>query len=221
MKLMLAAAAITTLIAAYLFAQDRQNYGKDKPYPERGKADSQAALSNPNDYVTLSGILVDAGCRDRSQQNIASSPIPANQQTAAETPEQQAAGNAARSKTGFAGSGNAPAASGTSVAGITVDAKTLQGERADVLEHQVQDLLSRQVDPSCAITGETHGFALLLDDGRLLDLDGGGNTFAAQVVAYSTAGSTMLNGKGSGVKPRVMVKGQIWGDHLNVNSMSI
>ena len=109
-----------------------------------------------------------------------------------------------------------------SVNGITVDPKTLAAERHDVLEHQVPDLRSRQMDPTCAITGATHSFALVLtDNGRMLNLDDGGNTFANEAVQGSPDGRTMMSGNGGGFKPAAVVKGNIHADRVVVQSLKL
>ena len=107
-------------------------------------------------------------------------------------------------------------ASAVSSHGIAIDAKTLAAERADSLRHQVPDLITRQADPTCAITGGTSGYAVRLDDGRILNLDEGGNTLATESVLASRNGRAMLNGAAYGFKPRVTIVGHIRGDHLIV-----
>ena len=142
----------------------------------------------------MHGTLIDAGCRDRSAVNLAQPPerfIPA-------VPVQ-------------------PPASGS---GITVDTKTANSERADVVMHQVPDLATRQADPTCAITGGTRAYALLLDNGKLLDLDEGGNTFASEAVYATLRGRDLLNGKAYGFKPRVTVKGRIHAGKVLTDSVN-
>jgi hypothetical protein len=141
----------------------------------------------------LHGILIDAGCRDRSAVNLAQ---PA-ERFSASVPVQM------------------PAA----VHGITVDAKTAEGERADVVMHQVPDLATRQPDPTCAITGGTRGYAVLLENGKLLDLDEGGNTFASEAVFATKQGRDLLNGRAYGFKPHVTIQGRIAGAKLLATSV--
>jgi hypothetical protein len=109
----------------------------------------------------------------------------------------------------------------TTASGVTVDSKTLAAERGDVLEHQVPDLHSRQMDPTCAITGATHSFALVLADGKMLNLDDGGNTFATVAIQGSAAGRAMLNGNGGGMKPEVTIKGTQRPGRVVVDSLKI
>jgi hypothetical protein len=83
----------------------------------------------------------------------------------------------------------------------------------------VPDLRSRQMDPTCAITGATHSFSIVLNQGRMLNLDDGGNTFATEAVNGSAAGRAMLNGNGGGFKPGVTIKGRIRADKIVVQSL--
>jgi len=88
-----------------------------------------------------------------------------------------------------------------------------------VMQHQVADLRARAGDLTCAITGATKAFAILLDDGRLLNLDEAGNTLALEAIQSSSAGRAMLNGNGPALKPKVTVKGIIHGDRLLVSQI--
>src|SRR5579884_1150960 len=105
---------------------------------------SGTILSEGMSAQGLHGTLLDAGCRDRSSMNLRAAP----QKFTPAVPVQPA----------------------TSSSGVSVDSKTANAERADVVMHQVPDLATRQEDPSCAITGGTRAYAVLLDDGKLLDL---------------------------------------------------
>jgi hypothetical protein len=159
----------------------------------RGRIGHQDLL--PKEPLIVSGMLIDGSCPDRSSLNlhewpeVAPAPLPNN------------------------------SSGGVSAKGVTVDAKTLQRERGDVLAHQVPDLRMRQPDPTCAITGSTRSFALLMDNGRLLNLDEGGNTLAGQSLYVDPAGRAMLNGRGPGLKPRIIVEGRIQGDKLIVSKI--
>jgi hypothetical protein len=106
-----------------------------------------------------------------------------------------------------------------SAAGVTVDADTLQKERSDIMAHQVPDLRMRQPDATCAITGGTRSFAVLMDNGRLLNLDEGGNTLATQSLLADPEGRALYNGTGPAVKPRVVIQGRIHGDKLIVDQV--
>jgi hypothetical protein len=175
----------------------------------------------PTAPMVFTGTLVDAGCRDRSQGNLVSPPIPFSQVAPSEPPEEQAFENAQRAKTGFAGHGVEPQPPGITAFGITIDKQTLDQQQADALPHQTPDLYTRQPDSSCAITGDTGAFALLTDKGQLLNLDSGGNTWAWQAMQSSDAGRATLNGTGFGFKPRVVVKGETSADTLVVESLSL
>ena len=219
------------LLAAAVFAQEhasKENQVRDRGQTpvqdnrqtlDRGRVFKQDAM--PLEPLVLRGILVDAGCRDRSQLNLSQPPVPIEQTLPAETSGQANSQKSERSKQGYATGKTEPQSGNVSAHGISVDAQTLQGEREDVLEHQVPDLLNREEDPSCAITGRTTAFGLLLTNGRLLDLDEGGNTWALQMVQSSNPGSAMLNGKGSALKPKVTVKGRVRGDRVIVDSLNL
>jgi hypothetical protein len=169
---------------------------------ERGRLGTQSPL--PPASVTIEGMLVDGGCQYRSSRNLKRPPEPLS----ASAP----AGGAQPSSTN---------AGPSSAKGITVDAQTLESERADVMPHQAPDMRSRQSDPTCAISADIHGYAILLDSGRLMNLDGGGNTYAAQAMQTFPAGRAMLNGIGPAVKPRVKVTGRPYGDTFIVQKLEV
>jgi len=152
---------------------------------------SEASLMRlPQPY---SGLLIDAGCSDRTALNLSIPPEPLSSAIPA-----------------------APGASSTSPAGITVAPQTLAGERQDIVPHQVPDILTRQNDPTCAVTGSTSAFALLLANGQLVNLDPGGNTFAWQAIQSSEPGRALLNGQGPGLKPAAEMVGFLSGSTLVV-----
>ncbi|HWC98726.1 MAG TPA: hypothetical protein VG456_18330 [Candidatus Sulfopaludibacter sp.] len=191
------------MISSLAFAQLDQKTSRELMTQRRGQVPVRG--SNP---LTLTGTVFDASCKDRSSLNLAVPP-----ESLAETVPAQPAATAAGAKT------NAPAG-GVSVDGITVSAKTLAAERSDPLEHQVPDLRTRQQDPTCAITGATSLYAIALSDGRILNLDEGGNTLAGESVLQSSQGRAMLNGTAYGFKPRAKVTGRIRGDRLFVEQLS-
>ena len=160
-----------------------------------------AEKRKPPAPAVYQGVLLDAGCRDFSNANLRKAPLAAAGAGPAQTPQQAEAARSAF--------------------GITVDAQTLAAQRSDILPHQVVDLLSRQSDPTCAIKGNTRSYALLLDSGRLLDLDDGGNTFATVAVEGFPAGRAMLTGQAPGLKPRATVKGHIEGDRILAGSVQL
>jgi hypothetical protein len=90
---------------------------------------------------------------------------------------------------------------------------------ADAIAHQTPDVVTRQPDRSCAVSGATRGFALLTRDGRLLNLDEGGNTMAIQGIQSTAAGRAMLNGTGGALKPQVTLRGRVQGDRLIVEKI--
>jgi hypothetical protein len=192
------------VFAALAFAQLDQKTNKESMVRERG-----AVAVRGSDPMTFNGILFDAACKDRSTANLAVPP----ESLAATTPAEYADGASSKPAT------NNPKG-GVSAHGISVDAKTLASERGDVLEHQVPDLRTRQMDPTCGITGSTSTYGLALSDGRLLNLDQGGNTLAAEAVNSSTQGRAMLNGAAFGFKPRAKVRGRIRGDRFFVEQLS-
>jgi hypothetical protein len=212
--------AIAVLLLFTVAAAYKNTYGMDRPDNNRLFLGPGASVS-PTGPIEISGILVDAGCSDRSQENLVRTPAQMNLQAPAATPEEEQAMNEQRSKMGFAGRDVQPQPAGIQAHGITIDKETLDQEQADVLQHQVRDLYSRQPDNSCGITGDTKEFALLTDQGRLLNLDPGGNTWAWQAVQSSDDGRALLNGTGSSFKPRVTIKGQIWTDQLVVEHLTL
>jgi hypothetical protein len=191
------------LLSAAAFAQNAnqvRDRGQTPPADEsqswtRGRLGTQQPL--PKDMQNYAGILVDATCGDRSSLNLREKPTPQTMATAPSPP-----------------GGREGAASG-----VSVDAKTMQNERADALAHQTPDLKSRQPDPTCAVTGSTREFALLLPNGRLLNLDEGGTTYATQMLNSLPEGRALLNGTGGGVKPQVTFRGRVWGDRLFVEKV--
>jgi len=191
------------LFASVAFAQLDQKTSKENMVHDRG----QTPVRRETAPLAVTGMLFDAGCKDRSSLNLTSPPESLAGAMPVETPAESSA--AAR---------NSGAASAH---GISVDAKTLAAERSDVVVHQVPDLTTRQADPSCAVTGGTSGYAVRLDDGRILNLDEGGNTLAADAILGSKDGRAMLNGAAYGFKPRVKITGRVRGDHLIVNQIDV
>jgi len=88
---------------------------------------------------------------------------------------------------------------------------------ADVAAHQNPDVLMRQMDPSCAVTGATKSYALFLPNGRFVVFDEGGNTLAGEYVYSKPEGRAMMNGTGGPLKPWVSLRGRLWGDQLLVD----
>ena len=194
------AIAIAGIAAACVFAQSF------RPTRDLGTVQTSTSgrranrLAVPSGLVTVEGTLLDAGCRDRDALNLRRPPETLQQEAPAQP--QSAAQN------------NPPATGAVSAKGISVNADTIDAERSGVMESHVPGMFQRQIDPTCAITGSTTSFAVLTDQGRLVDLDEGGNTLAQEAVQSTSAGRAMLNGQGPGVKPRVKVKGQLRGDRL-------
>lgn len=216
--------AVGGLVTAGILAQDRVNIGKvqvadERQTLDRGRLGSQESM--PSEPLILNGTLVDGNCRDRSQANLTRPPIPLNQYAPAETSELAATEDAARAKTGYATATKQPDTGGISAYGITVDPQTLEQEQAEVLQHQVPDLITRQDDLTCGVTARTSNFAFLMDNGRLLDLNAGGNAWAWQAIQSSSAGQAMLEGKGPAVKLQATVRGIIRGDQVRVDSLTL
>ncbi len=91
----------------------------------------------------------------------------------------------------------------------------------EVTENRVPDLATRQTDMGCAVTSATTGFAILLDNGQIKDLDEGGNTFAWEAIQATPAGQAMLAGKQHGVKPRAILQGTLRKDEISVESVRL
>jgi hypothetical protein len=142
------------------------------------------------------GTLIDGSCADRSWENLAQAP-----QAPQLAPAQPRNLDAAK--------------------GIQVNPKTLESERADVMTHQVPDLRARMADATCAVTGNTKAFAILLDNGRVMNLDEGGNTLALEAVQSSSDGRAMLNGMGPALKPKISIEAYPFGDRLMVKRIVI
>ena len=180
--------------------------------------------SGPAPTVTIYGTLVDAGCRNRTAFNLKQKPETYAQAAPPQTAAEIQAGAQMRTTQGYEN----PAAPSQqpnppiNAFGISVDSKTLSNERHDVLEHQVPDLRSRQLDPTCAITAATHAYAIVLDsNGRMLNLDDGGDTYANEAVLGSAVGRAMMTGDSGGFKPQAMIKGNIHADIVSVKSLKL
>jgi hypothetical protein len=176
-----------------------QGADREKPAEKRGQTvqrnerTAQSPIGKSKDHgndITLTGVLIDSGCPDRSNLNLTRRP--SGPEGAAIPVRNQADRNI-----------------------------TAEGERSGAIAHQTPDALSRQEDRTCAITGGTRGYGLLLDDGRLINLDEGGNTFANEAVQSSKAGQAMLNGAGPGLKPRVEVTGRLREERFFVRRLQL
>jgi hypothetical protein len=170
--------------------------GQTRPADEsqswtRGRLGTQQPI--PYKLQEFSGILVDASCDDRSSLNL-------HQQPAQPAMAKQDSTTQSAPK-------------------VKVDAKTMERERADAMAHQTPDLITRQPDRSCAVNGATRAFALLMPEGRLVNLDEGGNTMAFQGIQSTAAGRAMLNGTGGALKPQVTLRGRIHGDRVIVEKI--
>ena len=74
---------------------------------------------------------------------------------------------------------------------------------------------------ACPITAGTRAFALLLADGRLLDLDEGGTTFASAALNGSKDGRALINGTADSIRPRATVKGHLHGSKIVVDGLTL
>src|ERR1700685_4631541 len=155
MKTLFRIAAPLALTAVAAIAQNAHQV-KDR--------DATALQAGPAPTVTLYGTLVDAGCRNRTALNLKQAPETFAAAAPAQTAADVQSGAQVRTAQGYQNPSTPSQQPNTqvSVNGITVDPKTLAAERHDVLEHQVQDLRSRQLDPTCAITGGTPSFYIAL-----------------------------------------------------------
>lgn len=185
-----------SLVAAVLVVLSAAALAQNKSGEKEG-----ASVQPQNSKID--GLLIDAGCRDRTVWNMTRAPVPL-QNAIAPT-----------------GQGNRPGQQMQSTL-VNVAPSTIDLERADAMQViRNSDSAVRQNDPTCAIKGNTRAFALLLDSGRLLDLDDGGNTYAAAMVSSTPQGRAMLNSQSGGFKPRVRVTGWIQGDRLYTENLNV
>ncbi len=208
-------AAAGAIAVACVFAQTAPSGsppGSPAGTPAQQETQKSALARRDNDLnvavgsVTVHGILIDGGCRDPQLANLRQPPETLPEEAPAQPPD--------------ALQNNPPPTGAVSAKGISVTGATIQAERAGVMETHVSGMYERQDDPTCAITGSTTSFAVLTDNGRLLDLDQGGNTLAMIAVQSTSGGRAMLNGQGPGVKPRVVVKGALRADRLIVRDLT-
>lgn len=159
------------------------------------------ATGTPSAIRTLSGMMVDASCRDRTSLNLHQVPVvePKAQAETAQTTEKNTGAVSAK--------------------GVSVTAETADPERLNAIAQLTPDALARQQDMSCAVTAGTSNYAVLLDDGRLLNLNQGGNTLAAQAMQSFEAGRAMMNGTGPALKPKVKLRGRLRGDEILVEKV--
>ena len=157
-----------------------------------------AAQTPPRPPSTWSGTMLDAGCTDRSLDNLRA-PSTGELATLNE-PQKPAKGSAD---------------------GIRVAPRVVKAERAEAILPHTLDHASRYANASCALTADTKAFMLLLGDGTLLDLDQGGNTLAFEAFQDSPAGQAILNGKVGGLKPQAKVVGVRTGDRLKARSVEL
>jgi hypothetical protein len=79
--------------------------------------------------------------------------------------------------------------------------------------------VNNQPDRGCSVNTGTRSFALLTPEGRLLNLDEGGNTLAMQALHATPGGRAMLNGTGGPLKPQANLRGRVLGDRLVVEKI--
>jgi hypothetical protein len=155
---------------------------------------ASAALQGADKPTTWSGLMLDAGCTDRSLDNLRAQPLDA----LAMARKPQATPD-----------------------GIAVDPKVVKAERAEAVLPHTADHASRYSNAGCAITSDTKAFMLLLGDGTLLNLDEGGNTMAFEAFQSTAAGQAILNGKVGGLKPQASIVGVRAGDRLKARSVEV
>jgi hypothetical protein len=191
---------IALVAAVMAIAQTDQKTSNENQVRDRGQVPPEGRRQMPKEQKgraaqkvrDFHGLLLDAGCQDRTTANLRQTPLQPDLATQT---------------------------SRKSGAGVSVDSNTANRERADALEHQVPDLKTRQMDPTCAISGSTRAFLVLLDDGKALKLDEGGNTFAMEAIQTSPAGRAMLNGSGPAFKPAITLRGHLEGDAIVVQKI--
>jgi hypothetical protein len=161
------------------------------------------------DPQTWTGVLLDAGCPTREAFR-PGQPSPERSDPQAPDVPARPGGAAA----------NAPREAAQTAAGEQTPG---QGDTApgDVLRLMVPDALGRQMDMSCAITGNTRGFAVWLPDGQVKRFDEGGNTRAITAFQGTTVGQAVLSGQAQGVHPRAEVSGRVQGDRIIVDAIRI
>lgn len=98
-------------------------------------------------------------------------------------------------------------------------APATQGTPPEVTAQMTADAAARHSDRSCAVSAGTRGYAILTNEGRLLNLSEGGNTLVLQGLHGNTAGRAMLNGTGPAIKPHVTIRGRVQGDRLIVDKI--
>jgi hypothetical protein len=167
--------------------------GKAVPAPnDRGKFHTERGLAPA--ASSFHGVLLDGSCAELATLNLRDTPM----RQPAVTPQ----GTANRSK-------------------LEAKGATIERERADAMAQQVRDQYGRQPDLSCAVTAGTSGFAVLLDNGRLVDLDSGGAMHALEALRSSSQGRAMLDGSGPALKPRVQLSGWVSGTRLITQSVKL
>jgi hypothetical protein len=144
--------------------------------------------------ASWSGTLLDAGCADRSVDNLRAQP------------------------TGALAVSNEPQ---KMPQGIRVAPGVVKAERARATLPDTPDHASRYSNAGCALTADTKAFMLLLPDDTLLNLDEGGNTLAFEAFQATPAGQAILNGKVGGLKPQATLIGIRAGDRLKARSVEL
>lgn len=214
MKSILRLALPFALVSLVAVAQLEQKTNKENMVHDRGRTIVQPPGENP-DYgrigtqasvpsgpVTVHGMLIDGSCMNRTNANVYRTPEP----LPARVPP--------------ANTMQAPSTGASSANGISVEEQTLANERGDIMPHQVPDMVSRQPDRTCAITASTKHYSLMLPNGRLIDLDYGGDTLANELVFATPQGQAMMNGTGPGLKLPVQITGRVIGDRVVVNQLT-
>jgi hypothetical protein len=198
---------VVLFLTASAIAQD---VPQDRRSKQRGETPARdREVSGPEaagKLKTWRGVLVDAGCPNRSSLGRQQAPAASGKQA----------------KVGERGSaGREKPVQGKAEEGGHAHSAAEHARHADVEAHQVPDVRSRQTDSSCAISGATSAYALLLPNGNLLNLDQGGNTQAAAAFQATPEGQAVLSGKKRSAKPRAEIKARRRADNLVVESLRL
>jgi len=75
--------------------------------------------------------------------------------------------------------------------------------------------------PACPVTAGTRAFGLELADGKLLDLDEAGTTFASAALNGNKNFRALINGTADSVRPKAIVKGRLRGTRIMADSVAV
>jgi hypothetical protein len=75
--------------------------------------------------------------------------------------------------------------------------------------------------PACPVTAGTRAFGLELANGKLLDLDEAGTTFASAALNGNKDFRALINGTADSIRPKATVKGRLHGTKIMVDSVAV